>query len=219
MTEGQRNRFFMPEWQKCVRANGWHTSGGFAVVDEARLNEEGRQAVALARQRARMRDGALLCGPQPFTLSDLRHGCYIVAIRRDKETEHLSNDDQDRIVALFKLLADPDDLAALQNWQAYQRGENPGNRKRRKWFIKSRAPEAVSRHIAMDLTRGRTKDLESLSDQEESNLARVLAQRPVYTGAPKAVNGKRNYQLDPNRKFEPRSKRAAAPQPEVEELF
>lgn len=181
----------MPPWQRCCKLNGWHTRDKAAVVDESKLTAEGRQVFTLARQMALGR------GSNP-TLDDMRHACYIVAIKKDKETEHLTNDEQDRIVALFNLLADPDDIAARNIWEAYQRGENPGNKKRRKWFIKSRAPEAVSRHIAMDLTQGRTRDLESLSDQEEANLARLLAQRPKYVGAPAAPRSQRTYQLKPN---------------------
>lgn len=203
MSPGQRNRFFMPPWQRCCRLNGWHTQDGAAAPARGEwqvTSDEMRKVITFARQLSVTKRGT-----PAFTLREMHHACYIVALGRDKETEHLTNDDQDRIVALVNYLADPLDLKACQVWQAYQRGENPGNKKRRQWFIKSRAPEAVSRHIALDLTQGRTKDLESLSDQEEANLARLLAQRPVYPGAKaKGENrksGNRTYVLNPHKKF------------------
>ena len=198
MSPGQKFKYFMPAWNRCCKLNGWHTRDKAAVVDTAALTAEGRQMWALARQRALSREDS---AGRP-TLDDMRHACYIVAIKKDKETDALTNDEQDRIVALFNLLADPLDLEAMQIWTAYQRGENPGNKKRRKWFMKSRAPEGVLRHITQDLTGGQTKDFESLDDQKEAELCRLLAQRPVYSGAPKSPRSKRTYVLNPHKKFE-----------------
>ncbi len=197
MTEGQKTRFFMPEWQRCCRLNGWHTRDKAAVIDVSKLTAEGRQVFALARQRAVTED-------RQVDLRDVRHACYIVAIRKDKDTEALTNDEQDRIVALFRLLADPLDLGARGTWEAYQRGENPGNKKRRRYFIRSRAPEAVLRHMTMDLTSGQTKDFSSLDDKKEAELARLLAQRPIYPGSSVTTgkSRKRTYVLNPHKKFE-----------------
>jgi hypothetical protein len=204
MTEPQKFKYFMPAWNACVKANGWCTREGAAVVDVSRLNEEGRQVFAIARQMA------IVEGRQP-TLRDVRRACYVRCIKRNKDTDSLNNNEQDHIVALFKLLTDPDDLAARATWDAYERGENPGNKVRRKWFIKSRAPEATLRHITQDLTSGRTKDHESLSEGEEKNLARLLAQRPNYRKPQNIpLGGRRQYQLDPNKTFQPKPKQPAA---------
>jgi hypothetical protein len=179
MTDAQKFKFFMPAWTACCKANGWHTRDYTAVIDASRLNEEGRQMFALARQRS-------LAAKRGMTLSDLRHACYIVCLTRDKATSALNNSEQDHIVALFNVLKDPLSLAARAVWEAYQRGENPGNKNRRKYFIKSRAPEGVLRHLTADLTQNQTKEWESLDDNGQKNLARLLAQRRIY-GRPEAM--------------------------------
>lgn len=209
MSPEQRARFFMPAWTLCCQRNRWFTREGFAVVEEQLLPAEGRQAIAFARQRARMRDGAR--APQPFTLRDLHHGCYLVALGRDKDTERLTNKEQDRIVALVRYLAAPMDLKAIATWQAYQRGEDPGQQVRTKHFIRSRGPEAILRHLTHDLTGGQTKDWESLDEKKQAELSRLLAQRPVYGHSPK-LEGRgqkaevrkpnpKQYVLNPHKKF------------------
>jgi hypothetical protein len=179
MTEAQKFKFYFPAWNRCVRANGWFTRDGAAVVDEARLNEEGRKVLAIARQRS------LATRHSPLaTLDDLRHAAHIVALGHDKSSEHLTNAEVDRVVCLFNLLANPNNLSAITQWGAYQRGENPGALKRQNYFIHSRAPDAVLRKLTYDLTSGRTRDPEALDDNERANLARLLAQRGVYGHRP-----------------------------------
>jgi len=173
MTEAQKFKFYFPAWNRCVRANGWFTQAGAAVVDEARLNEEGRKVLTLARQIGAARQH------RP-TIDHLRHAAHIVALGRDKSSEHLTNAEVDKVVCLFNLLANPNNLTAITQWHAYQRGEDPGAVKRQKYFIHSRAPEAVLRKLTFDLTSGRTRDPEALDDNERKALARLLAQRGVY---------------------------------------
>jgi hypothetical protein len=184
MTPSQKFNFFMPAWNAAVKANGWHTRGGAAAGYEGRVTcDEMGKVITFARQMWlargwRSEDGSRMVeGP---TLRDLRHACTVVCLGRDKDTDKLNNKEQDHIVALFKLLANPLSIAARTTFDAYQRGENPGGKVRQNYFIKSRAPEAVVRHLTMDLTGGRTRDPESLTDEEKHNLARLLAQRPVY---------------------------------------
>jgi hypothetical protein len=161
-----------------VRSTGWHTRDGAAVVDIARLENEALQVVEIANKMAGREQ-------RRTTLRDLRHACTVLCLGRDKDTDTLNNSEQDYIVSLFKVLANPLDIAARSAFESYKAGKNPGAVKRQKYFIHSRAPEAVLRKLTFDLTSGRTRDPEALDDDERQALARLLAQRGVYGHRPK----------------------------------
>ena len=216
MTDLQRTRFYFPAWNLCCRANGWKMAGSRLVFDAGALTEEGRKAVTLANQRALMEH-------RPVTLDDLRHGVHIVALGRDKSSEHLTNAEVDRVVALFHYLRAPEDLTAVMKWTAYERGEDPGQLRRIEFVIRS-VPEALQRHIALDMIG--TRDWESASLAQKLILSRRIAQWKSGKRAGKAESGKRkaetgnlpaavaagnSYQLDPNKKFTPKP----AVQPEL----
>jgi hypothetical protein len=80
------------------------------------------------------------------TVNDLRHAAYIYALKKDKSSTEFTNVDLDRILVLFRLLVDPDDLAAVHEWDhpelAVQR--------RLVWVIEHSAPEAYIRKVAGD---------------------------------------------------------------------
>ncbi|HOQ48170.1 MAG TPA: hypothetical protein PLH97_10995 [Verrucomicrobiota bacterium] len=175
MTNGQKYKFYFPAWNACCQANGWHTSDGFATVDESRLSEEGRKVLTFARQRALMRDGVKLLAAQPVKLDDLRHGAHWVALGRDKSSEDLTNAEVDRVVALFQVLTDPDDLGARLKWDAYLRGEDPGEVKRLDWSIRHAAPDAYVRTIAAD--KFGTRAWEHLNVNQKRQLAITLTER------------------------------------------
>ncbi len=174
MSPNQKAHFYFPAWNNCCRANAWKVQGGFATVDEARLSDESRKILAFARQRAMMRDGAVLLEAQPVRLDDLRHAAHILALGRDKSSDKLTNAEVDRVVCLFKLLADPDDLGARLAWDAYQRGEDPGETKRLEYFIRQ-TPEAYVRHISAD--KFGTREWENLTQIQKRDLAKTLSQR------------------------------------------
>lgn len=150
MTDAQKFRFYFPAWNDCVRANNWRVENKFVVIDNSRLTAEGRVVLTFAQQRATMRDGATPGRPQPVTMDDLRHGAHWLALGRDKSSEHLNNAEVDRVVALFRLLQDPDDLGARMKWDAFQRGEDPGEVKRLDYAITHAAPDGYVRKISED---------------------------------------------------------------------
>lgn len=173
MTDRQRKFFFFPAWSHAVQANHWHMAKKRLVIPEDRLTDEGRAVLVCAQQRA------INAGRGP-TLDDLRHGCYILALGRDKETDHLTNDDVDRVVTLFNLLKDPDDLDARMKWDAYQRGEDPGADKRVDWFIKKAAPDAYVRAISE--SRFGSRQWEWLTLAQKRSLAMTLGERKKAKG-------------------------------------
>lgn len=166
MSPAQKFKFYFPAWTACVAANGWRTAHKTVVLDEARLTDEGRKVVTFARQRASARTRLL-------TLDDLRHGAHVLALGRDKSSADLANHEVDRIVTLFQLLADPDNLDARLKWDAYQRGEDPGALRRVEWMIRS-VPEALARSIAQDMIG--TRNWERASAEEKRVLARRIGQ-------------------------------------------
>lgn len=107
MTPLQKNRFFFPRWTAACRALGWKMADGRLVLPEAKLNEHGKKVFAAATAIADREQRAP-------TLDDLRHGCYVVALGRDRDTLKLNNREVDAVASLFKLLVNDTDIAADQ---------------------------------------------------------------------------------------------------------
>jgi hypothetical protein len=175
MTERQQKRFYFPAWNECVLANQWRMEKKRLIIPEDRLTAEGRQVVDFALQRA----AAEHRGP---TLDDLRHAAHIVAFGRDKSSTSLTNAETDKIVTLFRLLTDPENLDAVIAWAAYLRGEDPGSVKRVEWFITNAAPDAYVRQIAAD--RFGTRQWENLNLGQKRSLAMTLSNRKAYDARP-----------------------------------
>lgn len=166
MTVEQRNKYFRL-WHQCCLANGWRMKAGRLLWNPESLSDEGRQVVALATQRAVQEHRSV-------TVDDLRHGCSILALKRDKSSKHFTNADLDRVFCLFRLLTNPLDLRAITEWQAYARGEDPGSDKRSRWRI-GKAPSAYAGQVSADMYG--TRNIENLNDGQRRNLAGALRQR------------------------------------------
>lgn len=106
-----------------------------------------------------------------ITADDLRHAAHRVALGRDKSSSKLSNRDLDRVWALFRLLADPLNLAARLEWEHPERGA----RRRHDAVIHTAVPEAYARHVAGD--KFGTRNLDALTDEQTAALATTLRQR------------------------------------------
>lgn len=105
MTNPQRKRFFFPLWNETCRKLGWGMSGGRLIIVEDKLNDHGRRVLAAAEKIA-------IANHRAPVLDDLRHGCYVVALGRDADTNKLSNKDVDAVTSLFKLLVNDTNIAA-----------------------------------------------------------------------------------------------------------
>lgn len=173
MTDAQKFHFYFPAWNACVKANGWRKVKGRLQIAECEMRSaELNQVLVFAEQRATM---AL----RGLSTDDLRHGCHIVALGKDKSSADLTNAEVDRVVTLFQLLTDPDDLTARLAWDAYQRGEDPGAVKRVEYFIR-RCPEAYVRAVSAD--KFGTRQWENLTVKQKGLLSMTLANRKPKVG-------------------------------------
>ncbi len=112
MTYLQTKRLYWPAWARVVRAHGWRMKlsrmpaaprpdWGIGVAAE-----QYHQVIVAAQQRA-------LDHARSITPDDLRHACHQVALGRDRSSRDFSNAELDRVLALFRLLADDADLSAV----------------------------------------------------------------------------------------------------------
>lgn len=107
---GPQTKHYWRLWSAVVRLHDWRmVAGRLAGV---RLVSFGAEAVNILYQR--IWDTAELQQTEgPLLADDMRHACHAVALGKNKSSRDLNNRDLDKIFALFKLLADPDDLDAL----------------------------------------------------------------------------------------------------------
>jgi len=146
MTEAQRTRFYFPAWGKACHANDWHMVKGRLLAKRAK--QHGVPDVdALYQSIWNAAEALALQAHRAVTAEDLRHACHVVAVGRDKSANDLTNGEVDKVVNLFRLLAEPDDLDAIL---AIQHPEN-SERTRLVHSLKKRAPEAKLLAIARNL--------------------------------------------------------------------
>lgn len=137
-------------WAACAHSNSWSMEKARLHPDAQRTRGETiyhklvwREAERLARQESR-----------GVAADDLRHACYLVATsqvpgwpasaRPVDSMADLGNRTFSRVLVLWKLLIDAEDLAALIKW------ENPADAERETLIksIERRAPDAVIRAIS-----------------------------------------------------------------------
>lgn len=150
MTARQLKCFYFPAWRACASANDWVMVRGRLLCDLAALRkhvtekweEAGRDAMlmvlATAEQLGRQEHRAV-------TAEDLRHACNLAATAgRRNSSGDLNNHDVNRVVVLFRLLKEPEDLDAVMEWL------HPAIADKRSLvsFIKKQAPEAALSAIA-----------------------------------------------------------------------
>jgi len=132
MTEKQAT-YYWRLWSRVCHVNDWRFLKGRVAPDAQRDTSKHHVAVwQCAETRARQNHRSV-------TADDLRHGCHIHAIGRDKGHIDLEpRRECSRVFTLFKLLIEPNDLDAIMNW------EDPGRDERRVLIvgIKRMAPFA-----------------------------------------------------------------------------
>ena len=165
MTPAQRTRFYFPAWHRAMRAN-WRTEKGRLIeLDDAPVSELKQSvcdcAVTLALQQHRA----------PVA-DDLRHACHVVAIGRAKSSSDLANAEVERVVLLFRLLADPDDLDARINY------DRPAcaQRRRMEWALAHRYIPGYVTSISRELFG--TSNWHTLKDDALHQLVMTLQNRP-----------------------------------------
>lgn len=146
MTEKQRTRFYFPAWGRCCHANDWRMANGRLVGQRADVHGVA-DVNALYQQVWDTAERLAVQAHCAVTADLLRHACHTVAVGRDKSANDLTNAEVDRVVALFRLLTDPDDLDAVI---ALHHPEN-AERERLVFSLKQRAPHSRLLAIARNL--------------------------------------------------------------------
>jgi hypothetical protein len=165
MTENQLRRFYFRAWAACSRALGWNRA-------PVRLASHGAPEVNSLYQAVWTAAEALARQPGgSVTANDLRHACHHIALGADKSAKTLTNAEADRVVALFNLLAAPEDFDAMMAWQ------NPeaGAVKRLTWAIEHLAPAAYVEAVASD--KFGTRAWQTLPEASLRQLALTLRNR------------------------------------------
>ena len=174
MTDNQQRRFYFPAWNGCAVANGWVMVKGRLRADIGNLKPEvqswpeparemGLKVLVTAEQVASQQHRAVVA-------DDLRHACNYVAAGKLSSGD-LDNKQTNRVVALFNLLADPEDLDAVMNWL------HPENAERGSFvsFLRRKAHEATLRAISNEAFQ--TKNWEELPIEKLRWLAKELKNR------------------------------------------
>ena len=188
-------------WGGVVLANKWARIDG-RLCSEAASAERSQwhgRVWAFADLLARRKHTAV-------GVEELRKGAYMLILGETKSLTQFNNDDLDRVLIVFRLLVEPDDLLAVNDFLAYEAfdaakreigrckalgvpcgvalPEDPGERRRHLYYIRSCKPEYV-RIILRDRFAGRMA--EELSLAELRSLTTTLKNRPramVYNPAP-----------------------------------
>lgn len=157
-------------WGAVARAHGWRDAGGQVPVNPAGtwaspalngLLQTIRQAAA---SRARQVGGSI-------TAEDLRHACHCIALGVDRSSRRLTNAEFDRVLALFKLLAEPENLDHIIAWNA----EDSGARERLLWTVQNAVSPGYAARISLD--RFGTSAFEDLPTWQLRQLAITVRQR------------------------------------------
>lgn len=181
-------------WAAVCRANRWPTSASCnRFADDARreaCSEWHRKVWEFAETIARQQYRAV-------TADDLRKGCYMLALGSPKSLTQFNNADLDRVLVVFRLMIEPDDLGAVRDWLAYEAfdharkeiaagrpcalPDDPGERRRHMHTLHN-VPEAVLRHLLHDRFGG--QNLEDLSLRDLREFTTTIKNRRNYADRP-----------------------------------
>jgi len=186
MTTKQLLALYFPAWNAAAKNHGWNTKAGRAP--QTRVEFFGNHQVNGFYQRiwtiALERSGPA----REVSAEHLRHACHLVALGHDKSSHHLTNQELDRVLALFQLLADPDDFRATMAWSNPQEEQ----RKRMLWWLRNKCVESYIVEISRQ--KFGTDDWESLPFESLRQLHMTLHNRAKAQRAPAAINLNREVQ-------------------------
>lgn len=197
ISEKQLRRFYFPRWHACAKANDWVMVKG-RLLAQAPSVGSGQLSVAeeLRRRVWTAAEQLALQGHRSVTADDLRHACAVIALGRYKSSKDFTNAEVDRVVTLFRLLAEADDVGAMMDWNSPERSE----RKRLLWAIENAAPEAYTARIARD--RFGTEVWTELPIDELRQLLVTLKKRTRDWNSPRRHGGHREVISDQSVKKE-----------------
>jgi hypothetical protein len=170
MTEKQRYALYFPAWSQAAQNHGWNRRGLSTRVPffgNPQLNELYQRIWQIALERAQ--------GTKGPSAEHFRHACHLVAFGEDKSSNQLNNQEVDRIVALFRMLANPDDLAATLAWS------NPQEEKRKRmlWWIENNCTESYVIQVSRE--KFQTANWQALTFDQLTQLHMTLKNRSNAT--------------------------------------
>lgn len=181
-------------WGRVCHANDWYMAKGRMDMEatKADYSQWHRKVWAFAEMLAR-------AAHRGVTPDDLRKGTYMLALGVPKSFTKFDNGDLDRVLIAFRLLIEPDDLKAVNDFCAYEAfdqakaemarcrqlglpcavalPDDPGEIRRHMFFVKQ-APEAILRHFCRDRFGGKLP--EDMTLEELRQLTRTLKNRKDY---------------------------------------
>lgn len=176
MTDKQTS-YYRALWNKARKANAWHMqncrlqnaelpvlrsfSEGVPAIDNE-PEKLRRVVITVAHQVARKEHRA------PVE-RDLRLACHHVAIGRACSSAKISGKEFTRVKALLQVLADPLDLAALNEWL---HPENDIRRRLLQRIKQTHTPEAIIRAISENACG--IRDWDQLDNEDLTRLANIL---------------------------------------------
>jgi hypothetical protein len=178
MTSAQ-TKLYWKAWAAVARVHNWRGSGeALASTHQAcwvspSLDRTYQSVWSMASGLAWQE------GRSSISADDLRHACAAVALGRVTSSKRLSNADFDRALALFRLLAEPENLAHLEAWENRDAGE-----RRRHAHVITQTPPAYWQRISRD--KFGPADLDRLSLEQLRQLSLTLRLRPAARPQPKA---------------------------------
>jgi hypothetical protein len=163
----------MTDKQRILYFRAWNAARcAFSLEPSAFVGEVAHlraRILAIAQERAQDRQTQ---DPRLKTQDSLRHGCHLVALGKNKSSKSLTNPELDRLLALFRLLADPEDLGAMLAWN------NPSEeaRKRILYSINTHFVESYAAQVSRE--KFGTPDFETLPTPDLRQLHMTLKNRP-----------------------------------------
>jgi hypothetical protein len=196
------------QWGRVTRTNHWHADCTALTLPGSRAR--GRCPRFRGADHSQWHRGVFGCAEllarqagRAISADDLRKGCHVYAFGSVTSSKHLDNEQFDRLLNVFSLLIDSDNLVAVaerNDYEAYDRAaarisecrrlgidadvvlpDHPGERRRHLAFL-GKIPEGVVASICRDKfgsTSWRTLPLASLR-----HLTMTLKNRRAYEHRP-----------------------------------
>lgn len=204
LSDAQKNLHWgQPDgWGRVCAQNKWRMVKGRLDIEAIEANGSefhGKvwafaEAIALKNNRA-------------VTPDDLRKGTYTFALGTAKSLTKFENADLDRVLLVFQLLIEPDNLSAVKDWLAYEKfdkaraeiercrkarevcnvtlPDDPGERRRHLHFI-NQNPQGVIKHLVRQRFAGVLPEDMPLSDLRD--FSKTLKNRRAYENRPVQPN-------------------------------
>lgn len=165
MTVSQRRHLYFPAWNRAFDVHWFLTGQRVAPKDP-------RPASAVRDQVETMAAAIALRAGRALSKDDIRHAAHIVALGRDKSANDLSNQEIEKVVAFFRIIADPDDLTAHMTFDA----DSADSSDRMHWALQH---SALGENYVRAVCRGKfgTPRWEGLSPSQLRQLVITIKQR------------------------------------------